>query len=346
MKFKFDIQLFAETEISSVDPTLVMTAYAKDTWKAGLDKGFFKKFTGDSAEYIVHMKTELKKEAGDSITIPLLLPLIGAGITGDNQLEGNEEQMIYRSFNVVIDQIRNGIRIKGKMEEKKTQLNLRRDAKTSLSGWLSRKTDKMIFDKLSTNPTQSTNPSYNRLIFGGSATSENSIGAADTFKAEMIGKAKRLATADENTMIKPVQVDGIDTYVMIIDPCQARDLMNDPVWRDAQTGANIRGKNNPIFSGNIGMYEGVVVHVSPRIWRTATGASGTKVGHALFLGAQAAVFAVGEEPTWAEDTFDYGNQVGFKFGRIFGIEKAQFKYDGVNPVDFGCINVLTASEDD
>ena len=194
------------------------------------------------------------------------------------------------------------------------------------------------------NPTQSTDQKYNRLIFGGNATAENAIGAGDTFKAEIIGRAKRLATADENTMIKPIQIDGIDTYVMIIDPCQARDLMADPVWREAQEHAGLRGKDNPIFSGALGMYEGVVMHVSPRIWRTETGASNTKVGHALFLGAQAAVFAVGGEPEWYEDTFDYGNQVGFKFGRIFGIEKAQ--YDGTNPVDFGCINVLTASEDD
>ena len=94
----------------------------------------------------MHMKTELKKEAGDSITIPLLLPLQGAGITGDNMLEGNEEEMIYRSFNVQIDQIRNAVRLKGKMEEKKTQVNMRRDARTSLARWLSNKTDKMIFD--------------------------------------------------------------------------------------------------------------------------------------------------------------------------------------------------------
>ena len=346
-KFKFEIQLFAETEISSVDPTLVLTAQAKETWRAGLDQGFFKKFTGESAEYIVHMKTELKKEAGDSITIPLLLPLQGAGITGDNLLEGNEEQMIYRSFNVPIDQIRNAVRIKGKMEEKKTQINMRRDARTSLARWLSNKTDKMIFDALSTDPTQSADPKYNRLIFGGNATDESGIGSGAYFTAEMIGKAKRLATADENTMIKPIQIDGVDTYVMIIDPCQARDLMKDPIWREAQEHANIRGEKNPIFSGNLGMYEGVVVHVSPRIWRTETGASGTKVGHALFLGAQAAVFAVGGEPEWYEKSdFDYDNQIGFKFGRIFGIKKAQFKYDGVNPVDFGCINVLTASEDD
>ena len=344
MDLKFNLQRFAVTEITSVDPTLVQTAYAKDTWQIGLDESFFKKFTGDSANYIIHMKTELKKEAGDSITIPLLMPLTGSGITGDNQLEGNEEKMIYRAFNVPIDQIRNAVRIKGKMEEQKTQLNMRRDAKISLSRWLSNKIDRMIFTALSTNPSK------NRTVYGGDATSENAIDANDYFTAALIGKAKRLATADEDTMVKPVQIDGVDTYVMIIDPYQARDLMNDPVWREAQTGANIRGKDNPIFSGNIGMYEGVVVHVSPRILRTATGSGSgnnrTKVSHALFLGTQAAVFAVGGEPEWKEDDFDYGNQVGFSFGRIFGIKKAQFKYDGSNYTDFGCVNVLTASEDD
>lgn len=351
MEFKFKIQRFATTEITSVDPTLVMTAYAKETWKSGLDKAFFKKFMGDSADYIVHMKTELKRQPGDSITIPLLMPLTGAGVTGDNQLEGNEEEMIYRSFNVPIDQIRNGVRLKGRMEEQKTQINLRRDAKTSLARWHSTNVDNMIFNALSTNPTTSTNPSYNRLIYGGSATSENSIGAADKFKAELIGKARRVATADENTMIKPVRVDGVDTYVMIIDPCQARDLRADPVWVSAQEHAGLRGNDNPIFSGALGMYDGVVIHVSPKIKRTTTGSGAgsnrTKVGHALFLGAQAAVFAIGSEPEWYEKSdFDYGNQVGFKFGGIFGIKKTQFKYDGTNYVDFGCINVLTASEDD
>ena len=89
-----------------------------------------------------------------------------------------------------------------------------------------------------------------------------------------------------------------------------------------------------------------IVHQSNRIPRTETGATSCKVGHALFLGAQAAVMAVGAEPEWNEDTFDYKNQVGFEFGRIFGIAKSQFAYDGTNKTDFGCINVLTSSVDD
>lgn len=336
----FDLQLFADTAPTEVAPALRQMAWAKSTFSAGMQKSFFNKFTGNSPENIIQIKTELQKDAGDTIHIPLLMPLTGAGISGDNTLEGNEEQLIYRDFSVAIDQIRNGVRIKGRMEEKRTQLDLRKDARTALSKWLSDYIDKKIFSELSTDPTP------DRIVYGGTATSESSIGAADTFSTKLIGKAKRVALADENTMIKPVRIDGIDTYVMIIDQWQARDLTADEVWINAQQHANIRGKDNPIFSGALGMYDGVVIHQCNRVLRTETGSGGTKVGHALFLGAQAAVFAIGNNPTWEEDFFDYRSKIGFSFGRIFGIKKTQFKYDGINYTDFGCVNVLTASEDD
>ena len=206
--------------------------------------------------------------------------------------------------------------------------------------WLAKYIDTEIFNQLSTDP------SPNRIIYGGTATSEGSIGASDVFNTSLIGKAKRLALADENTMIQPVNINGNETYVMIIDQWQARDLVADEKWIAAQQHANVRGEKNPIFSGALGVYDGVVLHQSNRVVRTETGSGGTKVGHALFLGAQAAVFAMGGEATWNEDVFDYGAKWGVSFGRIFGIKKTQFKYDGINPTDFGCINVLTASEDD
>ena len=329
----------ANTTIT-IAPNLVQLAWAKDTWTAGIHKAFFDKFTGKDAGSIIQVKEELKKDKGDSINIPLLMPLTGAGITGDNMLEGNEEALIYRDFSVSIDQLRNAVRLKGKMDEQKTQINMRQDAKTALSDWLATKVDKMIFEALTTSPTK------DRTIFAGSATSEATVATGDKFTTDLIGKAKRMAMKDENTMVKPVRIDGADTYVMIIDQWQARDLQADPKWIEAQEHANIRGEKKPIFTGALGMYNGVIVHQSNRIPRTETGASKAKVGHALFLGAQAAVMAVGAEPEWNEDTFDYKNQVGFEFGRIFGIAKSQFKYDGTNLTDFGCINVLTSSEDD
>ena len=325
---------------TTIPVSLVKKAWAKDTWESGLSQSFFEKFTSTSPNSIIQLKEELKKEKGDSINIPLLMPLKGAGVTGDNMLEGNEEAMIYRDFSVTIDQIRNAVRLAGKFEEQKTQINMRKDAKENLSRWLGEKIDRMIFEALTTSP------SADRVIYGGSANSEAIVAASDVFTAALIGKAKRLAQADEHTMIRPLRIDGRDTYVMIIDQYQSRDLKADPVWLAAQQHANIRGESNPIFTGALGMYDGVVIHECNRIPRTATGASGAKVGHGLFLGCQAAVFAEGETPFWEEELFDYKNQVGFACGRICGIKKAEFKYDGSNFTDYGCINVLTSSVDD
>ncbi|MBQ7629156.1 MAG: N4-gp56 family major capsid protein [Selenomonadaceae bacterium] len=336
----FDIQRFADTSAADVAPELIMRAWAKSTYEAGKSKSFFEKFTGTSPDSIIQIKEELSRQAGDTIVIPLLMPLTGAGITGDNELEGNEEQLIYRDFTVQIDQIRNGVRLKGRMAEKQVQVDMRRDAREGLANWLATYIDKKIFEELSTDPTP------DRIVYGGSATSEGAIGAADVFDTTLIGKAKRIALADENTMVKPIRINGNDTYIMVIDQWQARDLTSDEKWIAAQQHANIRGEKNPIFSGALGVYDGVVLHQCNRVIRTDTGSGGTKVGHALFLGAQAAVFAEGAPPTWQEKFFDYNARFGVSFGRIFGIKKTQFKYDGENLTDFGCINVLTASEDD
>ena len=325
---------------TTIPSSLVMKAWAKNTWEAGIAKAFFSKFTGEGAGNIVQIKTELKKGKGDSINIPLLMPLSGTGVTGDNDLEGNEEALIYRDFDVTINQLRNAVRIAGNFEEQKTQINMRQDAKSALSDWLATTIDKQIFSALTASPTA------DRIVYAGSATSENTIGTTDVFTTDLIGEAKRIATADEDTAIKPIRVNGAERYIMIIDQWQARDLMKDQKWLEAQQYANIRGEKNPIFTGALGMYNGVVIHQCNRISRTATGSAGTKVGHALFLGAQAAVMAVGNDPTWNEKSFDYGNSVGFAFCLIFGIKKAAFKYDGSTDTDFGCVNVLTSSVDD
>ena len=326
--------------LTTIPLSLVLKHWAKDTWSAGFEEAFYRKFMGESSKSIIQIKTELLKGKGDTITIPLLMPLVGVGVTGDNWLEGNEEALSYLDFKVTIDQLRHAVRLKGRFEEHKTQINMRKDAKDALTQWMGRIVDDMIFDALTDNP------SADRVVYAGGVTAENAITASDTFSAKMIGIAKRIATENRNQMIKPVRINGRDTYAMVIDQWQARDLQQDPEWREAQLHANIDGADNPIFTGALGMYDGVVIHQHNGIKRTDTGASGTTVGHALFLGAQAAVFAIGEEPTWNEDTFDYGNQWGVEFGRIFGIAKTKFKFDGVNDTDFGVVNVLTSSVTD
>lgn len=351
-KFKFDLQRFADTTIPN---ELVLKAWAKQVWEAGIHDAYFSRFMGKNSRSIIQVKEELRKGPGTSINIPLLMPLAGTGVWNDDILEGNEEALRYADFNVYIDYIRHAVRLNGLYEEQKTQINMRKDARDALAEWLSAFIDTSIFGVLTgvTPKFAGTNyqfpiqpPSADRILYGGSATQESSIAAADTFTADLIGKAKRMATADEDTAIRPINVDGRSTYVMVIDPFQARDLRNDPKWLEAQKHANVRGEKNPIFSGAMGIYDGVVIHEHNRVPRTDTGASSGKVGHALFLGAQALVFAEGNAPRWVEKKFDYDNKWGVAIGRMFGLQKAQFKFDGTNYTDFGVINVLTSSVDD
>ncbi len=76
----------------------------------------------------------------------------------------------------------------------------------------------------------------------------------------------------------------------------------------------------------------MVIHEAFRIPSPAS-----NVRRAVFAGAQAAVFAVGqkedpEKPNWVEQLFDYGNQLGVAGGMIAGMKKTQF-----NSADFGTI---------
>lgn len=337
--------------------SLVLKAWAKKTYEAGIHDAFFSRFMGRDAKSIIHMKEELSKGRGTKINIPLLLPLGGAGVLGDNILEGNEEVLEYRDFEVELFRVRQAVRLEGEYEEQKTQIDMRKDARTALSAWLSKYVDTSIFAVLTgvrpawattaaAFPFPLTAPSANRTVFGGTASAESGITTADKFTADLIGKAKRMATNDEDTAIRPVNVDGHNTYAMVITPNQARDLRNDQKWIEAQKHANIRGEKNPIFSGAMGIYEGVVIHEHTRVPVTATGSSGLKVGHAVFLGAQAVTFAEGTEPKWREKLFDYDNKYGASIGRMFGLAKSAFKFNGTNLTDFGVVNVLTASEDD
>lgn len=328
LAYKIDLQLFKDT---TVPVSLIQKAWAKDLWTAAMKELYFNKFMGEGPEFIIHKLTNLKKEAGDRIIIPLLLKLTGEGVYDDADVEGNEEELRFHDFMVEVHEIAHAVRLKGKFEEQKTQIDLRKAAKTGLQTWLQEKLDAMIFAALTKDPT------IDRLLLAGGKTAEGAVVAGDVFSAAMIGKAKRLAQLS-NPKIRPVMVNGKKHWVMIIHPYQSRDLKNDPVWISAQENAGVRGSENPIFSGALGIYDDIVIHEHENIAITKTGANGTPVGHSLLLGAQAAAMAVAQEANWEEKKFNYNKRVGFEVDTILGVEKAVF-----NETDFATVQLLTSA---
>lgn len=206
-----------------------------------------------------------------------------------------------------------------------------------------------------------------RIFYGGQTTAGVwAVASGDAyldrtshrFGTRVISYVKRMATCtiltsgDPISPMRPVKVDGKNMYLMFISPFQAADLKLETAWINAQKDANWRGSKNPLFTGALGVWDGVILHelelIHYRYGENGTTASeffyssddvcssGVYVARGLFCGAQAGLLAMGQKPTWAEKKFDYGDKWGIASKMIYGAKKSVF-----NSRDFGVIAVDT-----
>lgn len=322
---------------TSPNANLVRAAWAKKLWVDAQDEQFFVKhgFIGESDNSIIVKKVDLKKDKGDTIHIGLSVKLSGSGISGDSTLEGYEEAISTYAMDVQLDQIRNAVRIAGALAEQQACYDMRSDAKEKLKIWLAEYLDEKMFEDLASSP------STNRKIW--CSVDHSSVATLDTtdkLSTGYISEAKRLAKL-ASPRVRPIRVNGKEHYVLVVHPYCMRDLRRDADWIDAQQLANVRGVDNPIFSGAEGMWDGVIIYEHENVYRTNDGSSSAYIARNLLLGAGAGVWAIGKEPFWREKTFDYENQVGFATGLIHGFKKAVF--DGE---DYGVVTLYASAASD
>ena len=111
--------------------------WSRDVWKDARDQSFFTKFVGTGTDSVVQRITELTRtEKGEQVIMHLLADLTDDGVIGDNEREGNEEEMMSYSDTITIDLISHGVRQKGKLAEQKTVISFREHARDRLSYWL------------------------------------------------------------------------------------------------------------------------------------------------------------------------------------------------------------------
>jgi N4-gp56 family major capsid protein len=355
--------------------------WQKELYADVMDNLYFVKngLMGEGENNIVEIKNDLKKVSGDRITVGLTTKLSGAGVSGDAELEGNEEAISADSEQVIIGQKRFAVRLTGKLDEKMNAYNMRTDAKNKLSNRLQEFIEQQLFLKLAgighaaltdvagtvisadyawsnTPATISTTDAAagygNRYLCADYASGADSLAATDLLTPELISRAKVKAQTASPKLL-PLKIDGVNHYVLFIHPWQGFDLKNNAVFSQARREAEVRGKTNPIFTGALGVWDGVIIiehEYVPFLDVSAVGDSFTEaVGsdvdyavdafRALLCGKQAAVFAkASNDNGWVEETFDYKNKTGFATGIIGGIQKLMF-----NSKEYGVIAVDTAA---
>ncbi|MGH9961082.1 MAG: DUF4043 family protein, partial [Pyrinomonadaceae bacterium] len=340
-------------------------------WSAARDQMFINKFIGDSDNSMIHRITELTKtEKGEQVIMHLVADLVGDGVVGDNEREGNEEELKSYSDIISIDLISNQVRNKGKLSDQKTVIRFREQGKNKLAYWLANRCDQLAFLTLSGvtyaqyyDCSLRTDTAFTTLSFaadvsaptakrhrrwtGSALVAGNTANAtaSDTPNYKMIVQS---ISYGKDHYIKPLMSKGKEYYVFLVKPGTIAKLKEDQDFQRALTTAAPRGMDNPWFTGAAVTMDGAVLHEHRLVYSTLGAASGSKWGagsaidgtRSLMCGGQALGMADLGSPEWAEKEFQYGSQQGISVDKMFGLLKPKFFsiYDKTEE-DFGVLAV-------
>ncbi|MDZ7824699.1 MAG: DUF4043 family protein [Ahrensia sp.] len=325
----------------------------------------FMPYMGKGPGSIFQTKYELTS-GGKTINMGLIRRLVGAGVTGNSTLVGNEEAMNNYHMSVSVDWLRNAVAYQ-KPEQHWTEMDFREASNDILKTWaMDKLRDDLIAALGSVNgalysaasaaqKNAWTAGNADRVLFGNAVSNYNAThstalatidATADKFNSSSISLLKRIATkADPH--IRPTRVNagqGREYFVAFTNSFGFRDLKEDPVMQQANREARPRDVNdNPIFQDGDLIYDGVIIREIPEIKSiVGVGAGGIDVAPVYFCGAQAVALAWGQQPqsrTRKED--DYAFTVGLGIEECRGIQKFVF-----NGIDHGMVTGFFASAPD
>lgn len=115
------------------------SASERQTWESDYfaeyvrDSGFMP-YMGRSNNSAIIVKKDLQEEAGKTINIPLITRLKGAGVSGSQVLDGNEEELGNYNCALSVDWRRHAVRVP-KSTSYKTEIDLWGASKAMLSTW-------------------------------------------------------------------------------------------------------------------------------------------------------------------------------------------------------------------
>ena len=354
------------------------TVWAKTVWKQARNFAFTTKFAGSGPNAMIQRITELtKSEKGTRAVITLVADLEEDGVGGDNQLEGNEEEIKAYDQVIQLDQLRTANRHKGKLADQKSVVNFREQSRDVLAYWLADRIDQLAFLTMSGVAYSNTNrgaarasstfanlefagdvevPSTNRhyqwdATSGLIATDLATLSAAnDTPSWAMLVEAKALAKEKYIRGIKGP--GGQEFYHVFMTPTGMAKLRQDADYLANVRNAGVRGGGNELFKGtDTVMVDGLMIHEYRHVFNNAALPDGSRAGastdvtyqRTLFVGAQALGMADIGSPEWVEKGFDYDNQQGISIGKIFGFLKPKFHSNIDNAVeDFGLLVIDNA----
>src|SRR6185437_4963173 len=226
---------------------------------------------------VIYLLDDAEKSAGDTVNVGLRTQLAGAGIQGDGTLEGQEEALTTYADKLLIDQLRHAVNVGGRMTQQRVPFELREEGRLGLQDWWANRMDTAFFNHLCGN-TQQGNTAYtgnnsaiapSRIILPTGVANEGALGNTNVFNLNLIDFAVE-AAYNSSPLIRPIKIEGEEKYVGFLHPFQVTDMRTTTStgqWLDIEKAAATGGEvsDNPIYTGALGEYNGVILHKAYRI---------------------------------------------------------------------------------
>lgn len=358
---------------------------------------------------------DLMKAAGDRVSLDLVDVIGGEPLMGDVMREGKGVALSFSSQEIFINLSSKVVDAAGTMSQKRTKHQLREIALAQLSGYFPRLdvqeslvhlagargsqtgTDWVVplqtaanFAEIMVNAVKA--PTYNRhfVVNGANLTAGGqqlgSIVSTDAFKLSHIDQLrKRIDDMDQPLqsvkMIGDRAAQTSKMWVFLATPNQYSILLTEGSLRAFQQNAVNRSAymdtRHPLFAGEVGMWNGILViknerairflpSESTKIVTSANAATATEtdqvvnasltagyaVERGLLLGAQALGVAYGKTDIsgmqygWKERLFNFDSNLEIMGEKMCGKSKIRFSSDDGTgskiPTDFGVIAVDSA----
>jgi N4-gp56 family major capsid protein len=337
-------------------------------------KNQFARYMGTTMGAMIQVREDLTRKAGDTVVFPTVRRLVGAGVSGNTVLEGNEEILNARSLNLVVSAFRHAVAVSD-WDEQKSVIDLREAAREALMVWeLEKMRNDIITSLEAITADNNVQVSYaaatagqrntwmvnnaDRVLFG--ASKSNAVSGvmatalltvdntADKMTAAIVTLAKRIART-ASPRIRPISVnDDEEWFVMFMPSLPFRDLMQDPVIINTLQYAWDRGRDNPLFTAGDILYNGVIIREVPEMPVIAgAGTGGIDVAMSALCGAQALGVAWAQRMKSTTNVRDYSFFHGIGISEMRGIGKLRFgvdpTVDTTKPVDAGIVSVWTSA---
>jgi N4-gp56 family major capsid protein len=367
----------ADMIVTPARPLLTPTIWDSDYFVEYVRRNQFSKYFGTSIGSMIQVKEDLEAKTGDTVVFPAIRRLVGAGVTGNTVLEGNEEILNARSMKLTVAAFRHAVAVSD-WDEQKSVVDLRNAARDALMVWDLEKMRNDIISSLGAITADgSVQLTYaaataaqrntwlvnnaDRVLFGNSIANGSSgvmatalltiDDTADKMTTGVLALAKRRARL-ANPHIRPISINNDEEwFVVFVTSLQMRDLMADPVMINALQYAWNRGSDNPLFTAGDLVWNGIIIREIPELPTiTGAGAAGIDVAGAYMCGAQALGISWAQRAKSTVNVRDYGYFHGVGLQEIRGIGKLRFgtdpTTDDAKPVDNGMVTMFTANVGD